>query len=219
MGPARVGPLLFSAVRWVKPFLASLAAHGALLWGGYCLVGPADSGEREVVVPIAMELVESAPAPSLAEQPVEPLSPLTHSPALEPLPLAPAELSAPFAPEVAFSPPVSPSPALPSPGEAAPTIAPECAAVSETSAEPTVSVRPVYPRQARRRGIEGVVVVRLRVADDGSVTSVRIGSSSGSDVLDQAALEAASRTSFRPGTREGQPVEGEISLTFDFRLK
>lgn len=47
-----------------------------------------------------------------------------------------------------------------------------------------------YPRRARLRGWEGTVVIALRILPAGEVCNVRIASSSGIDVLDQAALRA-----------------------------
>lgn len=45
-----------------------------------------------------------------------------------------------------------------------------------------------YPRTARARSMEGVVLLFLSIADDGSVQSVEVRKSSGFTVLDQAAL-------------------------------
>jgi TonB family protein len=44
-----------------------------------------------------------------------------------------------------------------------------------------------YPQAARERGDTGTVVLLIDVAADGHATSTQIESSSGSDVLDQAA--------------------------------
>jgi periplasmic protein TonB len=56
-----------------------------------------------------------------------------------------------------------------------------------------------YPREARREGIKGTVVVSFTVSRNGSVGGVRIARSSGSPVLDRAAGEAVRRAApFRP---------------------
>ncbi|WP_422372146.1 TonB family protein [Hoeflea sp.] len=56
-----------------------------------------------------------------------------------------------------------------------------------------------YPREARREGIKGTVVVSFTVSRNGSVGGVRIARSSGSALLDQAAGEAVRRAApFRP---------------------
>lgn len=48
-----------------------------------------------------------------------------------------------------------------------------------------------YPRAAMRAGLEGRVVLGLRILPDGRLIGVRIAASSGHDLLDEAALEAA----------------------------
>lgn len=50
-----------------------------------------------------------------------------------------------------------------------------------------------YPAQARRQGIRGETRVSFVVVADGSVSAVRVVGSSGSDILDNAALEAVRR--------------------------
>ncbi|WP_420407547.1 TonB family protein [Hoeflea sp.] len=56
-----------------------------------------------------------------------------------------------------------------------------------------------YPREARREGIKGTVVVAFTISRNGSVGGVRIARSSGSAVLDRAASEAVRRAApFRP---------------------
>ncbi|MFH0903451.1 MAG: TonB family protein [Pseudomonadota bacterium] len=51
-----------------------------------------------------------------------------------------------------------------------------------------------YPRQARRRGIGGTVVVRFHVEKDGSSTGIAVLRSASRD-LDEAAVEAVARAS------------------------
>jgi protein TonB len=46
----------------------------------------------------------------------------------------------------------------------------------------------LYPQMARRRNIEGVVGVRFEIAIDGSLVFVRVNHSSGSSILDKAAV-------------------------------
>jgi protein TonB len=47
----------------------------------------------------------------------------------------------------------------------------------------------VYPESARRRGEQGAVVLRLTLAHDGRVLDADLRHGSGSDVLDDAALD------------------------------
>jgi protein TonB len=77
---------------------------------------------------------------------------------------------------------------------------------------------PHYPTLARRRGIEGTVTLEVRVRPDGLPERVAIGRSSGSSLLDAAALEAVRRWRFRPARRAGVPVEGDVTVPITFRL-
>jgi protein TonB len=59
-----------------------------------------------------------------------------------------------------------------------------------------------YPMSARRSGVEGRVVVGLRIAEDGRLLAVRIASSCGFPMLDEAALAAANDLSRLPAPPE-----------------
>jgi TonB family protein len=75
-------------------------------------------------------------------------------------------------------------------------------------------VKPSYPPDAMRAGIEGSVEIEVTIGDDGKVTSSRVIQSS-DPVFDQAALTAANQWLFSKPT-EG-PVVRTIELTFSLR--
>jgi len=109
--------------------------------------------------------------------------------------------------------------------ESAPTHEPtEVAAVNAGYIPPSYGLgsagnpRPRYPKSARRRGIEGRVVLVVRVGSDGTPSSVKVGTSSGHDSLDRAALEAVENWRFQPATRAGVPVPGTVEVPITFRL-
>ncbi|MFO1153910.1 MAG: energy transducer TonB [Rhodospirillales bacterium] len=77
---------------------------------------------------------------------------------------------------------------------------------------------PDYPPAARRRGIEGTVVLRVEVSAEGRPLAVEIAKSSGSDSLDEAARAAIARWRFRPATRAGEAVAATASVPVRFRL-
>jgi protein TonB len=54
-----------------------------------------------------------------------------------------------------------------------------------------IEAHKTYPEAARRKGAQGVVRLRLRVAADGRLLAAKLASSSGSSLLDHAALELA----------------------------
>jgi protein TonB len=77
---------------------------------------------------------------------------------------------------------------------------------------------PRYPAAARRRGIEGEVLVEVRVGADGAPAGVEILRSSGSALLDAAAVEALERWRFEPARSGGQPVAGAVEIPVTFKL-
>jgi len=81
-----------------------------------------------------------------------------------------------------------------------------------------INPRPAYPEVARRRGLEGTVVLTVRVRGDGGVGEVKLARTSGFDVLDQAALQAVVGWQFIPGRRGDQPMEMEVRVPVRFQL-
>jgi len=79
--------------------------------------------------------------------------------------------------------------------------------------------RPRYPMIARRRGLEGRVVLRVLVDVDGAVRSVEVAQSSTHAVLDDAAAAALRRWRFDPARRAGVPVAAEVEVPIAFRLR
>jgi periplasmic protein TonB len=69
-----------------------------------------------------------------------------------------------------------------------------------------VKDKPEYPPIAIRKHLEGVTGLDVCVDRQGRVTSVRLASSSGHDVLDNAALKWVHGMRFAPGTIDGQPA-------------
>ncbi len=75
----------------------------------------------------------------------------------------------------------------------------------------------VYPEAARRAGLEGQVVLKLRISDKGKVVDARVVESAGHG-FDEAALEAVRKFTFAPGLRDGAPVATDITYTYTFLL-
>ena len=69
-----------------------------------------------------------------------------------------------------------------------------------------------YPANARRRGIEGTVVVRFVIGRQGKAADIRVVRSSGAPVLDRNALEAIMTCSFPPPP--GELMEMSVPITF-----
>jgi protein TonB len=78
---------------------------------------------------------------------------------------------------------------------------------------------PPYPVQARRRGLEGRVLVRATVAATGECTGAELRRSSGHAILDEAALRAVRAWHFVPAMRDGRPVAAGVDIPIVFRLE
>jgi periplasmic protein TonB len=102
------------------------------------------------------------------------------------------------------------------PPPALPTVKPP---VVVAPAPKTDNAPPKYPRQARARGYEGKVVVRVLVASDGTAKSATIAESSSFASLDTAARDAVLAWHFFPGTKDGTPQEAYINITVRFKLE
>jgi protein TonB len=79
-------------------------------------------------------------------------------------------------------------------------------------------VKPRYPEAARQKGIEGTVLLKVRVTEQGRVESVQIERSAGHPELDQSATEAVQRWRFQPARRSGAPVAVWVLIPVEFRL-
>jgi TonB family protein len=77
---------------------------------------------------------------------------------------------------------------------------------------------PLYSDQARRRGIEGIVTIAVRIDEQGRLLSSRIAKGLGWG-LDQNALVALRQWRFRAGTRNDVPsaMDAEVDIEFDLR--
>ncbi len=76
---------------------------------------------------------------------------------------------------------------------------------------------PVYPAEARRLRIEGVVVLDVIFQANGRVRVVRVVRGLGHG-LDRSAVQAAEHIRFRPARRDGRPVDSEAIAKIVFRL-
>ncbi len=77
-------------------------------------------------------------------------------------------------------------------------------------------VEPDYPQQARQQGIQGAVVLSVRIGQNGSVQSAT--PVSGPPLLAQAATDAVKQWRFKPRLVGGHRAEMQTKITLDFRL-
>lgn len=80
-------------------------------------------------------------------------------------------------------------------------------------------VKPRYTDDAKARGVQGTVEVAAIVKADGTVANdVRITRSLDAD-LDQQAIIATRQWTFKPGTKDGKPVDVQVNIELTFTVK
>ncbi len=225
---------------------ASIVAHGLVLGFGR---GVHESVEAPRVLDARLVSEQSPTRPPEPPRPevVRPAAPeprLRHNSAAPPQRVPHAvpvprlvtdqrsDLSAPA--EVAAPPP---SPAPPGAAMAAPAPVAASGSPGSSSAGPVANAgapaysppgfgasylhnpKPAYPMMARRRGLEGVVRLDVRVSAEGVPIAVKVRDSSGHETLDEAALTAVWHWRFSPARRGGEPVEGAVVVPVRFNLE
>jgi TonB family protein len=79
------------------------------------------------------------------------------------------------------------------------------------------SPAPEYSEKARKAKLEGTVVLKVTVNESGDVADVKVVKGLGSG-LDEKAVEAVRSWKFKPGTKDGTPVQSEIAVETSFHL-
>ncbi|TVR01196.1 MAG: energy transducer TonB [Spirochaetaceae bacterium] len=83
---------------------------------------------------------------------------------------------------------------------------------------PLERIVPEYPRIARRRGLEGEVVIQVTISAFGDPLAAEIISPSDHRVLNDAAIAAVQAARFQPGLVGDQPTEMSLSIRIVFEL-
>ncbi len=173
-------------------------------------VTPAPAPTPVTTAPPQPSAASPAPATAVRTEPARPAPTAART--------APATLPRPAADDIqnllaaetkpAAAPVPTPAPAVPEPApvdEVPPT-------------EPEVIKLPAaaYPEMARKAGVTGRVYVKVLIAADGSVKSAEVSRGIGGG-CDEAALDAARKATFKPGTVGGKPADRPITIPFTFR--
>jgi TonB family protein len=91
------------------------------------------------------------------------------------------------------------------------------APVTDTPVQILVKPKPVYTEEARRLRVEGEVLLQIAFAASGECRVLGVVRGLGYG-LDEAAVRAAQQISFRPATRNGQPVDSAAVVHVVFQL-
>lgn len=131
--------------------------------------------------------------------------------------------SAPSAPPAPAEPAVGPSSAPPTGKENAKehgeALSPQGNTGPDFNAAYLNNPKPPYPRIAVRQKTEGTVTLIVRVMPDGRAGDVRIGQTSGSSALDEAALKTVKSWRFVPARQGGVAVEADVQVPITFKLQ
>jgi protein TonB len=173
--------------------------------------------------PATAAKTSAAAAPPPASSPAAPAAAPPVTPAASRPPAAEGSTPAPPA-----APPVEAAPAAASPPAAGTAAAGTAATERAAGAPRTVteppklvsSVKPEYPPLARKLRVEGVVVVSVKVDENGHVEEAQLTESIDQNVgINEAALAVARAARFKPATRDGVPIAMWTRLRIPFKLQ
>jgi protein TonB len=79
--------------------------------------------------------------------------------------------------------------------------------------------KPFYPPEARQKGYEGEVLLKVEVLSNGRVGEVELKKSSGHEILDQSALDTIKKWRFIPAKKGGVAIPSWVTIPFKFQLR
>nr|WP_315137723.1 energy transducer TonB [uncultured Limnohabitans sp.] len=237
--PSRIHPS-----RIWRVTVAVMFGHLVVAWlvssGVLTSVVPASEPDNVIMASVVMD----APAPrtTTAPKPTPARPPIQIRPPTKPEP-QPQPQAKPVSPQVQPAPvlsPTAPSNAAPIVSNAAPALTPAAPAtptatpagnqrpaanatatdvvLPSTSADYLNNPAPPYPRQSKRLGEEGTVVIRVLITPEGRAEKAEIRTSSGHARLDDTALTTVKAWRFVPGQRNGLPEAMWFNVPIRFVL-
>jgi periplasmic protein TonB len=95
---------------------------------------------------------------------------------------------------------------------------PERVRMTESASQKLIlkKVRPLYPEEARKKGIQGSVALSVRIGKSGDVINMKLVS--GDPALAPAAIEAVKRWKYKPFLIDGNALEVDTQVTVNFTL-
>ena len=82
-----------------------------------------------------------------------------------------------------------------------------------------VNPKPSYPDEAREKGYEGDVLLRVEVLPNGRVGHLEVKQTSGYEILDQSALSAVRQWRFLPARKGGEAIPFWVNIPIKFHLQ
>lgn len=142
--------------------------------------------------------------PTVASKPSPPIEAPAPKPEPAPVPVRPTPRTEPQ-PD-----PVKPAPTPESPKPHVPVLA---------SAEPMDQPLPEVPDDLRVEALDKTTVVMVVVGPGGKADSLSVAASSGVPELDDIAIKAVRRWTFKPATKDGEPVSGKVRVHVRFKVE
>lgn len=206
--------------RWLPSFGLVVLLHATVWWGFTHfkdeIVPPKPLPVVQVSLvapPMPLEpRVAPPPPPKVERQP----KPVVEKAISAPTPVSVMQPVAEHAVQQAPVAVVPPAPSPPAPAQPAsePVIEPPRYNAAYLSNPP-----PAYPLAARRRGVEGTVLVRAEISAGGECQRAELKKTSGHEMLDNAALEAVKKWRFVPAKRGSQAVIAWVEVPITFKLE
>jgi len=170
-------------------------------------VEPVELVELETITPKKAEEIisrlDTSPdrAPILRQQDIAQLKLIEMLPAAEPIPPPPPVKNTVIATQAAPN-----------------STAQQGATVDELPIAITTNPSPKYPDQELQNGIEGKVVLRVKIDVEGKVEKASVHQSSGIAAFDESALKTVRDWVFIPARRGGKAVPYEFAKPFTFAI-
>lgn len=79
--------------------------------------------------------------------------------------------------------------------------------------------KPAYPQEAREKGYEGEVMLRVEVLPNGRVGQIEVKNSSGYELLDRSALTTVKQWRFVPAKKGETPIPLWVNIPVKFQLQ
>jgi len=78
---------------------------------------------------------------------------------------------------------------------------------------------PLYPEEARKKGISGFVLLTITINEKGNIEQARVYNKDADPLLAKAALEAVYKCKFKPAQIDGKPVKVNMNIPYRFALE
>ena len=79
--------------------------------------------------------------------------------------------------------------------------------------------KPLYPQEARKKGYEGEVLLKVEVLANGRVGRVELKKSSGYEILDRSALTTVKEWKFIPANQGNGAIPCWVNIPIKFKLQ